>query len=317
MGAVSRVPELSATAIGPLGARDVWTAARRRGLRGLARDAFARFRFGDGFSHARALGLQFSLAAVPLVIAGIGVSGALEAPWLRQVLRQTILQLTPGASDALIRETLPSPGDDSALRVSALVLVLLSAAVALTTAMAQVERGANRVYGIDRDRPTREKYGRALVMAAVAGLPVMVGSLLLLAGGALAAAVEEVSGVDDDLVVLVVWPAGAVLVVGAVTLLLRFSPARRQPGWSLLLLGGVLAFTSWVLLTAVLAAALELAGGLGSVYGPLTGVMALLVWAQMASAAILLGLAVSAELELEAARTLPATPGRRAPAGDR
>jgi uncharacterized BrkB/YihY/UPF0761 family membrane protein len=183
--------------------------------------------------------------------------------------------------------------------------------------MAQVERGANRVYGIDRDRPTREKYGRALVMAAVAGLPVMVGSLLLLAGGALAAAVEEVSGVDDDLVVLVVWPAGAVLVVGAVTLLLRFSPARRQPGWSLLLLGGVLAFTSWVLLTAVLAAALELAGGLGSVYGPLTGVMALLVWAQMASAAILLGLAVSAELELEAARTLPATPGRRAPAGDR
>lgn len=32
-------------------------------------EAFARFRYGDGFSHSRALGFQLCLAFIPLVIA--------------------------------------------------------------------------------------------------------------------------------------------------------------------------------------------------------------------------------------------------------
>ena len=52
----------------------------------------------------------------------------------------------------------------------ALWLGLLAAIVALTTAMGQIERGANRIYGIERDRPALRKYGRALLMALTAGL---------------------------------------------------------------------------------------------------------------------------------------------------
>jgi len=44
----------------------------------------------------------------------------------------------------------------------ALSLGLLTAVVALTTAAGQIERGANRIYGIDQDRPAPQKYRRAL-----------------------------------------------------------------------------------------------------------------------------------------------------------
>jgi uncharacterized BrkB/YihY/UPF0761 family membrane protein len=50
-------------------------AAPPRGRR-LLRDAFLRFRSGDGFSHAQALGLQLCLAAVPLLIAAISSARA-------------------------------------------------------------------------------------------------------------------------------------------------------------------------------------------------------------------------------------------------
>ena len=39
-----------------------------------------RFRFGDGFSHARALGLQLCLAPVPLLIALNGLASKLGDP---------------------------------------------------------------------------------------------------------------------------------------------------------------------------------------------------------------------------------------------
>lgn len=68
----------------------------------------------------------------------------------------------------------------------ALVVGLLLSLASMTTAMAQVERGANRIYGIRRDRPARAKYGRATVLTAVLALPVGAGLLLLVAGCPLA-----------------------------------------------------------------------------------------------------------------------------------
>jgi len=50
----------------------------------------------------------------------------------------------------------------------ALTLGLLAGLLALTTAMAQIER-ATRMYGVERDRPTRRKYLTALGLAITAG----------------------------------------------------------------------------------------------------------------------------------------------------
>ncbi|MCZ2817855.1 YihY/virulence factor BrkB family protein [Modestobacter sp. VKM Ac-2984] len=300
MSSVSEVPEVAARDDERLTARDAWVVLRSRRVIDLWRASWSRFRYGDGFSHARALGLQFSLAAVPLLIASIGLSNLLQTPSLRLLVDRTVLQLSPSASDAMVRRVL-SPWSDQPDGVPlATALGLAAAAFALATAMGQLERGANRIYGIQRDRPTVEKYRRALVLAGIAGVPLLGGSVLVTTLVAAAEAMEDVYGVDEEVVVLVVGPVAVGLLLAAITLMLRRAPHRLQPAWSLLVLGSVLALVLWTGLTLLLAGALDLIGQLGSAYGPLTGVIALLLWSQLTSGAIFLAFAVSAELELAA-----------------
>src|SRR4029453_15333519 len=55
MSSARRVPETRLLGGGELSADHAWRALRRYGGWQLLRDALVRFRFGDGFSHARAL----------------------------------------------------------------------------------------------------------------------------------------------------------------------------------------------------------------------------------------------------------------------
>ncbi|WP_164702632.1 YihY/virulence factor BrkB family protein [Modestobacter sp. KNN46-3] len=312
MSSVSLVPEVAARDEERLTARAAWAVLRSCRVSDLWRASWARFRYGDGFSHARALGLQLSLAAVPLLIAAIGLSNLLKTPSLRLLVDRTVLQLSPRSSDAMVRRVL-SPWSDQPDGIPlATALGLAAATLAMATAMGQLERGANRIYGIQRDRPTVEKYRRALVLAGIAGVPLLVGSVLVTTLVPAAEAMDDVYGIEEEVVVLVVGPVAVGLLLTAITLMLRRAPYRRQPGWSLLVLGSTLALALWTGLTLLLAGALNLISYLGSAYGPLTGVIALLFWAQLTSGAIFLAFAVSAELELTAIRVAE---GRLAQAG--
>jgi uncharacterized BrkB/YihY/UPF0761 family membrane protein len=186
------VPETGSLGEGELPADHAWRALRRYGGWRLLWNALVRIRYGDGFSHARALGLQLCLAAVPLLIALNGLASKLGG--LRRggrVVADTVLALTPGASESLVSQLLTDEERTRDLGQLALSLGLLTAVVALTTAVGQVERGANRIYGVERDRPTLEKYLRALILTVVAGLPALVSFLLLVAGGAIDASMQR------------------------------------------------------------------------------------------------------------------------------
>jgi len=58
-----------------------------------------------------------------------------------------------------------------------------------------------------------------------------------------------------------------------------------------------------MLFTGMLGAYLQVSDSFGTVYGPLTGIIALLLWAQLTSVAIFLGMAFAAQLEARRAGT--------------
>jgi uncharacterized membrane protein len=142
-----------------LSADDAWHTLRRHGGWHLLRDAFVRFRYGDGFSHARALGLQLCLAVVPFLIALTGLISDLGAKKGGQILADTMIALTPGVSDPVVQDLLTDRERTEQAGELALALGLLTGIVALTAAMAQVERGANRIYGVERGRHWRSTGG--------------------------------------------------------------------------------------------------------------------------------------------------------------
>ena len=280
---------------------DAWRAVREVGLRRLAVDAFVRFRYADGFTNSRALALQSALAVVPFLLALSGLAADLDQERPSRVLAGTIQAVSPGSGeqDALAGAVV---GGESAEEAGELALGfgLAFALLSMTTAMAQVERGLNRIYGIRRDRRAPAKYGRAAVMTALLAGPLALGFLVLVAGGAYADQMVAVYGWSDRAVLawnVVRWPVGLLLVLLAIAVVLDHAPRRRQPRLSWLALGSVIAVTLTMAATGLLAAYVHLGSSFGSVYGPLGGVFALLIWSLLTSIALFYGAAVCAQLE--------------------
>ena len=309
MSSVRPVPETSLMSGDRLSVDDAAHTLRRYGPVHLLRAGALRFRYGDGFSHARAFALQLALAAVPLLIAGVGLAASAGAEGVSEVVARTVLALSPGTSDELVEQAVrgeaPSrPGDDDSPVAErgelVLGLGLLTAFGAATSAFAQLERGANRIYGTERDRRFVAKYARAALLTGTAGAAMAAGLLLIVAGEPFGDAVREVyrwGPAAETVWDVVRWPVGLVLLVVAVTALLRFAPRRRQPGPSWLAAGAAVTVLAWLAGSGLLAVYVVVAEGFGETYGPLTAVMALLIWANVTGVALLAGIALAAQLE--------------------
>jgi YihY family inner membrane protein len=298
---------------------DAYLALRHYGGWPLLRDAFIRFRYGDGFSHARAFALQLCLAIVPFLIALSGLATDLGAESGGQVVADTVIAMTPGASEPLVRELLMDDDRTEEAGEVALTLGLITGLFALVTAMAQVERGANRIYGVERDRPALHKYTRATVLAICAGLPALFGFLLLVAGRAAGESAETHFDIPGWVRVgwdVVRWPVSLGLIVFAVGSLFRYSPRRKQPALSWLLFGAVVATVLWWVASLLLAGYIRVSGSFGATYGPLTAIMALLLWANLTGLAFFLGLAFAAQLEARRVGAKPAQTDQWEPASE-
>ncbi|MBF9132901.1 YihY/virulence factor BrkB family protein [Plantactinospora sp. S1510] len=318
MSSTKLVPETRLMADEELSADDAWHALRRHGGWHLIRDAFIRFRYGDAFSHSRALALQLCLAVVPFLIALSGLISDLGVDEGGLVVADTVIALTPGASDAVVKDLLVDSEQTEDAGELALALGLLTGFVALTTTMAQVERGANRIYGVERDRPALWKYFRAAVLALFAGAPALAGFFILVGGGALGDSVRthyDWWGPQIELAWDILrWPLSLGLTIVAVAVLFRHAPRRRQPGLSWLLFGAGFTTASWWLASVLLAGYVSYSDAFGATYGALTGMMALLLWANLTGIALFGGLAFAAQLEaLRLGEHEPAEPDRWEP----
>ncbi len=302
MSTATRVPETTTLSGDELSADDAFTTLRRYGRWKLVKNSFIRFRYADGFTNARALALQFCLSFIPLIIAVVGLSSALHHDKFGQVVTRTLTRVLPGSDDGdMMQEAAQHSRDQGATGGQlALWLGLLVAIIALTTAMGQIERGANRIYGIERDRPALRKYGRALLMALTAGLLSLLGFLVVIAGDALGESLAAVYGWSDTSETLWRigrWPVGVILAWASFTVVLARAPRRRQPGYSWLAFGSGVSLALWLLVTGLLALYVAEGASFGTTYGPLTGIFALLLWANLSSVALFLGIAFAAQLE--------------------
>ncbi|WP_432168820.1 YihY/virulence factor BrkB family protein [Streptomyces sp. 1222.5] len=301
MGTATKVPETRDMSGEELSGDEAWAALRRYGGWSLLRDAFTRFRYADGFSHSRALALQTVLAVIPLTIAFVGLSATLHTETLGRLAELTIHRIARGPSAGVVDDALArgrrTAGDGAAV---ALWLCAAFSLVNVTTAMCQIERGANRIYGNERDRPFRAKYLRGLLMALGAGLPLGLGFVVMVAGDDLAAAAVAVYHLDDSARTawdVLRWPFGLLLALISASTVFRRSPRRRQPGYTWLAFGAAVYLILWMTLTWLLTLYLNVSGSFDTIYGPLSAFMSLLLWAYLTSVALFLGLAFAAQLE--------------------
>jgi len=277
---------------------------RSVGLADLLRRSFMRFRYADGFSHSRALAFQFILTLLPGVIAVVGLARVLDQETFTAVLTGTVQDIAPGPAGSVLTQAFEQGSGESRPGGTALALGLVAAIIAGAGAMGQIERGSNRIYGVERDRPTVRKYLIATALALTAGAATVAAFVLVVFGSALGDSLgSEKDWTDIAHTVWSIgrWPLGAALVAGAVALLFRVSPNRHQPEASWLALGSIIAVTLWFAFTGLLAVYVSVSDDFGETYGPLAGFIGLLLWAFLSAVALFLGLSVAAQLEAERA----------------
>lgn len=281
---------------------DAVTTIRRVRWPRLLQSAFGRLRSADGFSHARALAFALALLLVEGLIALLGLAVALGSSGFSRTVTDVLETAVPGPAGQLLTSAARQAQEaGSSHQYTALVIGLIASLITGTTALGQFERACNRIYGVEHDRPSLQKYGRGAALACTVGVIASLGVTILVLGRPFAETIED--SWAGGLWVVLRWPIAVILLVLATTALLRWSPNRHQPGYTWLVYGAGLS----VLLTVAASIALSLffrwSTTFGDTYGPLAGMVGLLLWCYSVAAAGLFGIAITAQLESERVTT--------------
>jgi YihY family inner membrane protein len=276
---------------------EAWRTLRNERMARLLKDSMQRLRFADGFSHARALAFQTVLAILPGVIVAVGLAVTFESS-VSATIRETIDSLAPGPAGELFRSAFDqgaAKGSTSSGR-NALIVGGIAMFIAGATAFGQIERAANRIYGVELDRPSVAKYTRASLLTLSAGV-LMVGYFVSVTVGR-----EVADSLDDGsswrtVFGVLRWPVGAALLGGAVAMVMLLCPKRHQPGFSWLAVASLVTVVLSLIVSILFHWYLDLSNSFGDTYGPLAGFIGLMFWTYASAFALLYGIAFAAQLE--------------------
>ena len=268
-------------------------AAPVRSPGAFTKDVVRHFRRADGTSLTRGLAYQVMLVVIPGLIALVGLASMLHIAEVRSTVQHLVEMLSPGPSGKLLTEAAAQGASGGA---TAAIVGLIGALIAGMFAVAQVERSANRLSGLDHDRPTAKRYGLAFLLAIPVGILLSAGVVLIGAGGP----VVDGLGLEGGARVVwevARWPLGLLVAGAGIMLLLRVAPVRRLGSTRHLMAGTAIAVVLWGVFTGLLSLYFALSNSTSQTYGPLLAVIALLLWAGATSLALHLGITACVELE--------------------
>ncbi|MBI5088150.1 MAG: YihY/virulence factor BrkB family protein, partial [Actinobacteria bacterium] len=226
-------------------------AIRHAKFGALMRDSLMRLRFADGFSHCRAMAFQVMITLIPGTIVLVALASELRWGSLSDSIVRTTESLAPGPSADVFRTAFGQGSETSRTHSgwSAFAVALPPFLISGATAFGQVERTANRIYGIEADRRSVEKYTRATVSMFTAGTLLVLCFLVLGLGRTWMSDHPTWSAVWS----IGRWPLGLGLLIGAVALVFRSAPRRHQPTMSWLAVGGLISVVGTVIVSLLLA----------------------------------------------------------------
>ncbi len=254
-----------------------------------------RLRFADGFSHARSMAFATSLVLVQGLIAIVGLAAIVSDASLARSVVRAIRSAVPGPAHLVLTDAVSQAyANGASSRWLPVVLGTVGALISGSTLFGQLERGLNRIYGVEQDRPSVRKYGLALILTVTAGACSAVAFVVFAFGREIGSLMGSEARTVWD---IVRWPVALAFIVASMGLLFRWSPRRRQPAWSWLAYGSALAVLLWSAATLALGLMFRASTSFGDTYGPLAGIVALQIWTLLSAISILYGAAVAAQLE--------------------
>lgn len=252
---------------------------------------------------AAAVAFYALLAVFPVLATLIGLCSTFVDPAAAtQALRNTASGLLPSGAAEVVGELLSRLADlqSGGFKLGTVLAVIGTAFWGIIATAAQLFGALNVAYGEQESRSLLRLHGAALLFAVGAA------AFIILALGAIIvpARLADMAGAGGNEQMLLHfgrWPVLLAAVAFGLALTYRHGPSRKCPQWQWVSWGGTFAAVTWLLSSAVFSFYVSRSGGYDRLYGSLGAVVALMVWAWLSSAAVLIGAALNAELERRSA----------------
>jgi membrane protein len=277
----------------------------KSGRRAVLKRCRVEFRRKNLTTLAAALTYYGALAAVPGLIVLFTILGFFGRSVSRSVAHE-VNTVAPGSSGHFVQTLLSQAQSHSA---GTGVTAIIGAVIALWSASSYVSsfrQASNTIYEIGEGRPAWKTIPLRFVVTAAAVVLLVLSALFVVVSGSIANVVGNAIGVGHTAVLIweiVKWPVLFVLAVVLVAILFRSSPNAKLGGVRWITPGGLVAVVAWLIVSGLFAVYVTNVSSYSKNYGPLAGLVVFLVWLWLTNVALLLGVAVNAELERERAMT--------------
>jgi membrane protein len=189
----------------------------------------------------------------------------------------------------------------SSPRADLLSIGAIAALWAATSGTNALVKGIHRAYGVPEARPLVLRYAVAIGLTLLGAVGVIVSFVTIVGGALLTQQLAAQLGLGDQafqVLQLLRWPAVALVLVLAVSILYRYAPNVIVP-WRWILLGSVAFSVGWLLATALLGLYVANFSNYGATYGSLAGVIVLMLWFYVTAAMLLIGAELTAAVARE------------------
>ena len=250
------------------------------------------------------------ISLVPAMAAVIATYGLVADPAEVADQMASLSEALPAqAGDLLVEQVERIAAASSGALGAGAALALATALWTASSGMRWMMSALSLTYDQRETRTFLRLRGRALLLtiAATAALVVSVGLIAALP------AVCGLLGIRETGVLVagvLRWPLLAALVLVGFSALYRFGPDRAPARWRWVTPGSLVATVIWLAASAGFALYAAVAGSFDETYGPLGGVVVLLLWLHLSSLAVLVGAEVNAEMEHQTARDTTTGPDR-------
>ena len=263
----------------PPTARD-WKSTSKRTLKEIKDDRVTLIAAGMAY--------YFFLAIFPALIALVGILGLAHID--ASGLIDSIQSALPGGAGTALTKAIqhadkPSKGASLIAAAGGILLALFSA----SSGMVAMQKGLSVAYDVAQDRKVLKARAMALVLLVA----------MLLLGGVPSPFFTWGESTAYTVMGYIVSIAAVVILFSVFYYL---GPNRESPSWKWVSAGGILGTLLWIFASIALGIYVGNFNSYSKTYGPLAGVIVLILWLYLSSLAVLIGGELNAELERQAAR---------------
>ena len=253
---------------------------------------------------AAGMAFYWFLSIFPALLAGVGVLGLFNvSPESVGKLTERVGRALPGEAGDVLTKAI-TEGSNSGGSVLAALLGVALALWSASSGAVGMQIGLDVAYDVKDDRKFVKKrlvaFELLLAVLVLGGL----ATALIVFGDPLGKSLRDNLPFGSAFVVLWTvtrWVLGLAALAGLFATIYYLAPNRDTPKWVWVSPGGFLAAGIWLLASLGFSFYVSSFGSYAETYGPLAGVIVLLLWLYLTALAVVMGGELNAELERQSA----------------